>query len=502
MQTLLSEGLEAPVVHPTADAKSQRAPRRRKPGAQPMVGDPHDARSPQDLFGAWYLKSGAVTHGLDPDAETTRRVWNKMLPPRAAAMTTKWCRSYWERQCAANLAARHGQTYVPADRARKTDDGKRASLADLIRQIAQTDRGERGREIAAKVTSALESAGWHFAQERAESTRCERVIDLDLLPALVGGMALVLANDPERASVAAYWGSTAHLTLLLGHTVGATAGQADPEPHATGAHLIATRPVVAPALAYTSETAASHATPDTRALQSDRVLLPEILPYDMLARVCPRAADTTIDALAGGTDCSAADENKDGSGKALCALGDLQPPVQLPWQRRPDRLQARSPPTPARASSVDDASIQPDKVDGANRQASVAETVVLDLNDPAPPLDEKGGDSDDIIRDIKIEIKDEDDEPRSTMKRKCIDRADTEDQGTETETEDEEQERASGQSGPPSPIEVNYPPITPADRLALSPKRRRTTRSRVAKGRDSRTIGDDSKGRWRVWRNV
>ncbi|BCU03164.1 hypothetical protein [Pandoravirus japonicus] len=503
MQTLLPKGPAAPAAHPTVDAKLQRASPRRRPGAQSMVGDPDDARSAQDLFEAWYLKSGAVTHGLDPDAETARRVWNKMLPPRAAAMTTKWCRSYWERQCAANLTARHGRTYVPADRVRKTDDGKRVSLADIIRQIAQTDRGEHGREVTARVTGALESAGWHFARERTESTRCERVIDLDLLPALVGGMALILANDPERASVAAYWGSTAHLTLLLGHTVGATAGQADSvppvqSPYATGMHLVAARPVVSPAVAYASETAASYTAPDTPALQSDRVLLPEILPYDMSARASPCAS-------AGETDSGAADESDGGNDQALCARDGLQSAAQPPWQHPPDRLRARS---SARAAGISDAFTYSDDGSFVSANglgaASVAGTTELDLNDPPPVLD--GGGSDDIIRDIKIEIKDEDedDEPRSTMKRKCIDRADAEDQGTETEdeTEDEEQERASGQSGPPSPIEVDYPPITPADRLALSPKRRRTARSRVAKGRDSRTIGDDSNGRWHVWRNV
>lgn len=87
-------------------------------------------------------------------------------------------------------------------------------------------------------------------------------------------------------------------------------------------------------------------------------------------------------------------------------------------------------------------------------------------------------------------------------KRKWIDQETVDDEGTETEDE----ELANGQSGPPSPVEVDYPPVTPQDLLALWPERRRALRDRAAKnggGNDDDTREDDSaECCWYVQRNV
>lgn len=87
-------------------------------------------------------------------------------------------------------------------------------------------------------------------------------------------------------------------------------------------------------------------------------------------------------------------------------------------------------------------------------------------------------------------------------KRKWIDQETVDDEGTETEDE----ELANGQSGPPSPVEVDYPPVTPQDLLALWPERRHALWDRAAKdggGDDGGTREDDSTERgWHVQRNV
>ncbi|BCU03133.1 SAM domain containing protein [Pandoravirus japonicus] len=76
-------------------------------------------------------------------------------------------------------------------------------------------------------------------------------------------------------------------------------------------------------------------------------------------------------------------------------------------------------------------------------------------------------------------------------KRTWIDQETIDDEGTETEDE----ELANGQSGPPSPIEVDYPPVTPQDLLALWPERRHALWDRAAEsdgGDDDDTREDDS----------
>lgn len=456
-----------------------------------MVGDPKDARSPQDLFEAWYLNSGAGAHGLKPTVEMARHVWHKMLPPRASAMTTKWCRSYWDRQCTANLAARHGRTYMAANRARKTDDGKCVSLVDVVRQISGSDRTTVTRAIA-----ALESAGWCFARKRAESSRRERVVDIDLLGALVSALATILPGEPERASVAAYWGSTAHAALLVGrqenNTTTSDAGHAAPAqtttPYGLDMRLFASTPAaIAPVLAaniHATKAIRPYVAPETSpALPYGRPALPTIMPYDSSLRA---SRDSTH-----GTTLQCAVVHAD------------SPPPTAPQRLEPAQAQ----PTPTSGGSNSD---NPIWLDGGGDGAGTlfddgaASAIELDLNDPPPSHDQEGNDESGSDH-IKVEVKEETDEPSDSTKRKWTYRDgggdDDNDEGTETEDE-EGGARTDGQSGPPSPIEIDYPPTKPSDLLGLCPKRRRTTGDRMAKGRDNHVVSDDSKGRWHVWRNV
>ncbi|QBZ81777.1 hypothetical protein pclt_cds_1201 [Pandoravirus celtis] len=89
-------------------------------------------------------------------------------------------------------------------------------------------------------------------------------------------------------------------------------------------------------------------------------------------------------------------------------------------------------------------------------------------------------------------------------KRKWVDQETIDDEGTETEDE----ELANEQGAPPSPIEVDYPPMTPRDLLALWPERRRTLAQHAARdgggdGNDDDIKGDDNaECDWYVQRNV
>ncbi|AGO83392.1 hypothetical protein psal_cds_25 [Pandoravirus salinus] len=536
MQATMPEELAPATTHATADAEQQQQRRqaslgKRKPGAQPMVGDPKDMRSPQDLFEAWYLKSGASAHGLKPSAKMARRAWHKMLPPRAAAMATKWCRSYWDRQCAANLAARHGQTYVAADRVRKTDDGKCVSLADLVRQISGSDRGERGREIVARVIAALESAGWCFARKRAESSRRERVVDLDMLAPLISALAITLSNEPERASVAAYWGSTAHAMLLLGRQENTPGDDADhatsvQTPYGLDMQFAVVPAVVAPTPATmvpATEPATSHAVPATSVLQHVRPPLPTIMPYDLRPPVRGTAHTTTTTPwhVATPTDgpsrhgfaqaASPDVADNAGHGEFLCPTHGSRSTVPLYPRTAQEQTQTSSSGGNNNNSDnpiwLDDDDDDDDNAIDAFFGEGTTGADELDLNNPPPLRD----DSDVVKEDngrVKIEVKDETNEPKNSTKRKWTSRGDAEDEGTETEDEDEAW--TGGQSGPESPIEVDYPPTRPTDLLGLCLKRRRTTTSRAnrANGTDNETqansniIEDDNEDQWRVWHNV
>lgn len=89
-------------------------------------------------------------------------------------------------------------------------------------------------------------------------------------------------------------------------------------------------------------------------------------------------------------------------------------------------------------------------------------------------------------------------------KRKWIDQETIDDEGTETEDE----ELANEQGAPPSPVEVDYPPMTPRDLLALWPERRRAAQDCAAKGGDDGDDDGDTKeddnaeSNWYVQRNV
>lgn len=525
----MSEELAPATVHATADAEQQQTPpNKRRPGAQPMVGDREDTRSPQNLFEAWYLKSGANAHGLKPSVKMARRAWTKMLPPRASAMTTKWCRSYWERQCAANLAARHGQAYVASDRVRKTDDGKCVSLADLVRQISGSDRGERGRTIVAKAIAGLESAGWHFARKRAESSRRERVVDLGLLAPLISALTIVLADEPERASVAAYWGSTAHATLLLGRQgdkVVAKADRATPTQPPYGLDMqfaaasVAT--VVAPASAILC------AEPAASTLRHARTPLPAIMPYDLR----PQASKATTHPVAPQY------ARADTLGQCGISLhrGSLRTQENVGHDessRAPDNMRSTASlglgtaREQTRTGGNDDDNncdnpiwLDDDDGNGTSFKEALSGAIELDLNDPPPPSlrdDIDGGAGGERGNGhVKVESKDETDKPRDSTKRKRASRDDAKDEeeGEGTETEDEDAAWTDAQSGPPSPIEVDYPPTKPSDLLGLCLKKQRTAFCRASKadGTDGRTKpkskdatedDDDEEGRWRVWRNV
>lgn len=94
-------------------------------------------------------------------------------------------------------------------------------------------------------------------------------------------------------------------------------------------------------------------------------------------------------------------------------------------------------------------------------------------------------------------------------KRKRSGQEDADDEGTETEDE-----WTNVQSGPSSPIEIDYPPMTARDLLALSPKRRRTMGHHVtqdngegesdgdARGSDGDGTEDDGPDHWYVRRNA
>ncbi|AGO85824.1 SAM domain containing protein [Pandoravirus salinus] len=89
-------------------------------------------------------------------------------------------------------------------------------------------------------------------------------------------------------------------------------------------------------------------------------------------------------------------------------------------------------------------------------------------------------------------------------KRKRVDQETIDDEGTETEDE----ELPNKQGAPPSPIEVDYPPMTPRDLLALWPERRRTFAQHTAtdggdNGNDDDIKEDDNaECDWYVQRNV
>ncbi|AVK76259.1 hypothetical protein pneo_cds_652 [Pandoravirus neocaledonia] len=186
-----------------------------KKGPRPLTGDARDDRSAIDLFGAWYLDDGARLYGLKPNPDDIERVWQYMLPPRAPSPSAKWCRAYWMRQEAANVAARWGDAQdVAAQNVRKTIDGMFASLADVVRQITRTGKNARGHDVLVMVTHALEEAGWRFVLRRTQSNARERVIPLDSVDALVSALAIVLAEEPEIDAVQCYLGSAAHGSLV------------------------------------------------------------------------------------------------------------------------------------------------------------------------------------------------------------------------------------------------------------------------------------------------
>ncbi|QBZ80620.1 hypothetical protein pclt_cds_20 [Pandoravirus celtis] len=510
----------------TAGVARQKKARRPAHG-----GRPKDMRSPQDLFEAWYLKSGASAHGLKPSVKMARRAWHKMLPPRAAAMATKWCRSYWDRQCAANLAARHGQTYVAADRVRKTDDGKCVSLADLVRQISGSDRGERGREIVSRVIAALESAGWCFARKRVESSRRERVVDLNLLAPLISALKVILANEPERASVAAYWGSTAHAMLLLGrqeNTLRDDTDHATPvqTPYGLDMQFAAAPVVVAPApatVAHETKLAAPHAAPATSVPQHARPPLPTIMPYDLrppISKGTTHTPTTPLPHITTPTDGPGQHEfvhvmspdvvDNAGHGEFFCPTHE--PRSTAPLQSITAQEQTTQTSGGNNVSNNSDNPIWLDD-DGDDNAINAffgegtTGAIELDLNDP-PPLRDDDDDGEKDNSHVKVEVKEEGDNSRDSTKRKWTGRGDAEDEGTETEDEDEAW--TDGQSGLQSPIEVDYPPTKPSDLLALCLKRRRTTTTHANKVDDtdgetkanSKAIEDDSEDQWRVWHNV
>lgn len=186
-----------------------------KKGPKPLTGDADDERGAIDLFGAWYLDDGARLYGLKPKPGDVERVWQYMLPPRAPSPSAKWCRSYWMRQEAANVAARWGDAKdVAALNVRKTIDGLHASLDDVVRQITRTGKGARGHQILVMVTHALEEAGWRFVLRRTQSNARERVVPIVSIEALVDALAVILVDEPEIDAVQRYLGSAAHGSLV------------------------------------------------------------------------------------------------------------------------------------------------------------------------------------------------------------------------------------------------------------------------------------------------
>nr|UMO80102.1 hypothetical protein [Pandoravirus aubagnensis] len=185
-----------------------------KKGPKPLTGDAADERGAVDLFGAWYLDDGARLYGLKPKPGDIERVWQYMLPPRAPSPSAKWCRAYWMRQEAANVAARWGDAkVVAAQNVRKTIDGLYASLDDVVRQITRTGKDARGHHILVMVTHALEEAGWRFVLRRTQSNARERVVPLDSIDVLVNALAVILVDEPEIDAVQRYLGSAAHGSL-------------------------------------------------------------------------------------------------------------------------------------------------------------------------------------------------------------------------------------------------------------------------------------------------